>query len=289
MSIALIAEKNINRMSLFRKSLICLLLAFFPLCLYADLPDNLSLSHAERDPLNRYYTLSQKDAAVYILGSEGVLKSGQGLSLLPLLRSPAGLQIQYPSSVWVLDRLGRTVIEFDMKLNMLGRIPIPSVIEEPGAFLLLDDGRWIIADHFNEKIWQLIPGVQSPASWGSGTDLKIIPHDLQMIRLDSRSRRQVMLMSVSRSALWITDSRGLILEKYLIPDSIKVENLAGGDDLSIFVSGLSGTWCFSSSDSPCKIFDYPVLRLWHDQAILKSGKIIPVEFIKSKPEGPGKR
>lgn len=276
-------------MSFLKKIPICLFLVFFPLCLYADLPGNLSLSYAERDPLNRYYVLSQKDALIYILGSEGILKSGQGLSILPLLRSPAGLQIQYPSSVWVLDRPGRTVIEFDMKLNMLGQFPIPSVIEEPGAFLILDDGRWIIADFLNEKIWQMIPGVQSPASWGIGSDLKIIPSDLQMIRLEGKSSRQVMLMSVSRSAVWITDSRGLVFEELAIPDSINVENPAGGDDKSCFLSGKSGTWRFSSTHTPQKILDFPVLRLWHDRAILKSGKIVPVEMNMRKPEGPLKQ
>jgi hypothetical protein len=285
----LIAEKNINYMSFFKKILASLFWVFLPFYLYADLPANITLSHAEKDPLNRYFVLSQKDAVVYVLGKGGIIKSGEGSSLLPFLRAPSGLQIQYPTSVWVLDRLDRTVIEFDMKLNVLGRFSIPSVIEEPVDFLILDDGRWIIADSFNEKIWQLIPGVQAPTSWGIGADLKIIPQDLRMIRLEGQSRRQVMLMSVVLSAVWIADSRGLILEKYVIPDSIKVDHPAGGDDVSCFVSGKSGTWRLSSTSPPRKIFDAPILRLWNDRAILKNGKIVAVDVKQSKPEGPYKR
>jgi len=269
--------------------MISLFWVFLPLYLQAQFVSTPSFFYAERDPLNRYYALSGREAAVFIITQEGIFKSGEGSSLLPVLRSPVGLQIQYPSSVWVIDRLSRSVIEFDMKLNMLGQVPVPSAIEEPGAFLILNDGRWIITDHFNEKIWQLIPGVQSPASWGSGPDLKIIPHDLQMIRLEGQSRRQVLLMSISQSAVWITDSRGLVIEKLVIPDSIKAENPAGGDNLSCFISGKSGTWRISSGYSPKKIFDFPVLRLWHDRAILKNGTLIPVEIKNSKPEGPEKR
>ncbi|RKY47689.1 MAG: hypothetical protein DRP86_07380, partial [Candidatus Neomarinimicrobiota bacterium] len=184
------------------------LFAFFLFFIPAVLP-GISYDYAEIDPMNRLYMLSVREGITIRHAPEGTLKRGDGPALMSRLQEPAGLQLQFPSSVWVLDRSGKSFLEFDAALNYLGSLSLPSRIEDPMAFLILSDGRWLLADALNQKIWQFSPGFTTPVPWGTGQDFAVIPPDLSLMGDGNR----VYCLSPAESLAWITDTQGRLLHK----------------------------------------------------------------------------
>jgi hypothetical protein len=243
--------------------IICLFPFFLPSFVMGEI-----YNYAEKDPLNHYYMVSEAHSRIVRLTTrEGSIVRGDGSAMLSQLQAPAGLQIQFPSSVWVLDRLNRTILEFDMKLNFLTVVTLPEKIEEPGAFLILEDGSWLIADWQNEKIWQLRPGFSLPIPWGMGSDLTYIPSGLRMIRNEKR----IYLFSAEASIAWIADTQGRVLRRIDLPDSLKSRYPAGGREDVFFVSGPAGTWMLAPGRDPEKIDAEPCLRIWEDSLIRNDG------------------
>jgi len=256
------------------------LFAFFLFFIPAVLP-GISYDYAEIDPMNRLYMLSVREGVIIRHAPEGTLKRGDGPAFMSRLQEPAGLQLQFPSSVWVLDRSGKSFLEFDAALNYLGSLSLPSRIEDPMAFLILSDGRWLLADALNQKIWQFSPGFTTPVPWGTGQDFAVIPPDLSLMGDGNR----VYCLSPAESLAWITDTQGRLLHKIHIPDSLDIRHLAGGWKDFLFISGPGGTWMLIPGNPPEKIDDKPCLRIWKDRRVRPDGTPIPGGFYPHLPKG----
>lgn len=254
--------------------------ALFLLCIPILLP-GMSFDYAESDPMGRLYLLSARNGVIVRLSPEETMKRGDGPALMSRLQEPAGLQLQFPSSVWVLDRIGKTILEFDTDLNYLGSLTLPSQIEDPIAFLILSDGSWLLADALNQKIWQFNPGFSTPVPWGAGRFFAVIPPDLSLID-DGNS---VYCFSPAESVVWIADTQGRLLQSFQIPDSLGIQYLAGGWKECVFLSGPEGTWMFSRGISPEKIDDKSCLRIWKNSRIHPDGTLIPGGFDLYLPKG----
>ncbi len=256
--------------------LIRLSLIFLPVLLWG-----VSYDFAETDPLNRLYLVSGEEGILVRLSPEGSLKRGDGSALMVQFQEPVGIQIQFPSSVWVMDRRNRTILEFDVSLNYRGFVSLPDHIEDPVAFLILENGRWLIADALNQKIWQFTPGFLSPAPWGLGRELSVIPPDITMTGWGNH----VYCVSMSKSRAWIVDSQGRLLRNIFLPDSLQVEHNAGGWQEILFVSGPKGTWMLAPGNPPEKMFSIPYLRIWENTGVLRDGTLIQKGFRSFLPKG----
>ncbi len=267
---ALFAGKNIKPLNLFFTGIFCLLWTLSPVYGQRE-----SYDYAEKDPLNSYYVVSGRRGEIARITQDKRITRMTGGGLFFHFQEPVGIQLQFPSSVWVMDRLSRSVFEFDMELNYLTTVTLPDQIGDPGAFLILEDDSWLIADRQSEKIWQLRSGFVSLTSWGMGADLTYIPPDLRMIRYGNR----VCLFSAENRSAWITDSQGRVLRRIHIPDSLKARYPAGGYDRILFLSGPSGTWMLAPGAKPEKIDPDACLRIWENTLIRVDGT----------PEGKGYR
>ncbi|MDD5583182.1 MAG: hypothetical protein PHS99_08250 [Candidatus Marinimicrobia bacterium] len=249
---------------------------FIPLSL-----EGLTYDYAEIDPLNNLYLVSKKEGIIVRISSEGSVKKAEGSTFLAELQEPVGLQLQFPTSLWVMDRLNRTMVEFDMSLHYLRRFVLPDILEDPIAFLITPDGRWLISDAMNQKIWQLSPGLSSPTPWGIGQEFLTIPPDMSLTGGGNR----VYCFSPSESVVWIADSQGRLLFTYAIPDSIHATHIAGGWEEHIFISGSKGTWMVSPKNPPQKIDPIPCLKIWENIRIYKDGTFTKKGFAPFVPKG----
>lgn len=238
------------------------------------LAPGMTFEYAETDPIGRLYLISARNGSIIRLSPQDTLKKGNGTALMSHLQEPAGLQLQFPSSVWVLDRTGKTILEFDTDLNYLGSFALPSPIEDPIAFLILSDGSWLLADALTQKIWQFNPGFSAPVPWGTGPYFAIIPPDLSLIS----DGNKIYCFSPAESIAWIADTQGQLLQLFQIPDSLGTQFLAGGRGNFIFLSGPKGTWMVSPGISPEKIDHTPTLRIWNNRRIRPNGTSIPGGF-----------
>ncbi|HAE87162.1 TPA: hypothetical protein DCG86_03970 [Candidatus Marinimicrobia bacterium] len=270
------AAKSIRCMTTHLSRLFALCFVFIPVLL-----SGMTFEYAETDPIGRFYLLSARNGIIVRLSSEETLKRGDGPALMSRLQEPAGLQLQFPSSVWVLDRTGKTILEFDTDLNYLGSLALSSQIEDPIAFLILSDGSWLLADALNQKIWQFNPGFSTPVPWGTGRVFAVIPPDLSLMS----DGNKVYCFSPAESIVWIADTQGRLRQSFQIPDSLGIQHLAGGWKDFVFLSGPKGTWMLSPGISPKKIDDKSCLRIWKNRRIRPDGSSIPGGFDLYLPKG----
>ena len=162
-----------------------------------------------------------------------------------ILLNPAGLSLDEPGSILVLERDSRQILSFDRFLNCRKVLPLPDEIIFPRDFTVTSEHEWLLTDDFNDRIYRFTPESNRVSIWGSGYTAG--PANL------IRHREAVYVFLKEEKRLRRMSAYGILQKEFFIPDTIPTQFVFPLNNKLFALSGSKGVWLWQPEKNAIQI------------------------------------